>query len=234
MNLKAAIISGLNLLMLVGVANASYIDFSSSAFSGANGKTFNTTIDEIGIQLTASEPSYAHLSWTSNGIGINSEIDNGWWIFDPVEDWQPNQVGGNKKSQEILDVKFLNGPVNLSQITLGQLLYQSPLFGGLEVAIYSVDGGTENKIIANDVSGFAYLFQSGVKSEPVSFNNVSRITFKAQACDVISNFTLKGLEVETVVIPEPDPVSVPEPALISFLGAGILAISGMKFFRIKK
>ena len=60
MNLKAAIISGLNLLMLVGVANASYIDFSSSAFSGANGKTFSTTIDEIGIQCTQSRGQVRH------------------------------------------------------------------------------------------------------------------------------------------------------------------------------
>ncbi|MBN1601167.1 MAG: PEP-CTERM sorting domain-containing protein [Chitinispirillaceae bacterium] len=66
----------------------------------------------------------------------------------------------------------------------------------------------------------------GHSSLSVSYENVSHITFAAKM-DNHSEFTLKGIEVSSAE-------QVPEPGMISLLGFGVLAFSGVSFFRRKK
>lgn len=226
--LKKAILGGFSSLMLVAAANAAYIDFGSSTFNGANGYSSFTVSNYnnsgIGLELNVLQPNYAELSHSSDGIGINSE-DNKWYTnSDKAED----EIGGNSSVQEILNINFLTGPVNLSHIDLTNLFIEG--FFRSEIGIYSINNGVEEEFVADPDEWI--LLSNGDKTLNKPYNNVSRITFKSSLEDLNSEFTLKGIEVEMTPVTEPEPV--PEPGMISLLGAGILALSGINFFRRKK
>jgi len=203
---KKIIVSGFSSLILVGAANAAYIDFGNSAFTGArNQDSFTATVEGIRVQVEALEPSWAVLAQNSNGLGINSGL------FDGTQ----SEIGGSLFT-EVLEVEFLSGPVTLSQINVANL-YSTELWFG-EIGVYN----------ANDQRVQFTGSSNGNNSIDVSIANVSRITFSTRY-DLYSDFNLKGLEVSASSAEQ-----VPEPGMISLLGFGVLAFSGVSFFRRKK
>jgi hypothetical protein len=95
---KKIIVSGFSSLILVGAANAAYIDFGSSTFNGArNQDSFTATVEGIRVQVEALEPSWAVLAQNSNGLGINSGF------FDGTQ----SEIGGSLLT-EVLEVEFLS------------------------------------------------------------------------------------------------------------------------------
>jgi hypothetical protein len=207
----SGLVVGFSLLIFSSV-QASYIDFASAAFAGANGlnsfSITNANNSGIDINLRAA-PTTAKLTYNTpitgdnfkDGIGINDDEITGGTL-------------------EFLTVSFTNGPVSLSKIDITDLFNEN---GYREIGLFSVDGSsTWVSFSANpdQVSG-----TNGWLSLAVNYSNISSIVFKGEVSNIRSDYSLRGLQVTR---------SVPEPGSIILFGTGLLGLIGLSIGRRKK
>jgi len=197
---------------LFGNASASYIDFSDIAFSSISGQSYTEFTDvqgsSVDLAISAS-PAFASavLSYSADGIGITSN--------DNLSNSEINGV-------EFLTLYFENDPVTLTRLDVSNLFSNDFTDYGLpEVGIFTSMGETWYDF---DAGVFIGNSTTGDYTLNLNLNNVTQISFAASPIFFYSDFTVKGIGVE----------SVPEPTTISLIGIGLLSLAGINFIRRKK
>jgi len=204
------------------VASAAPVYFTDDDFSGANGQA-SFTSEEYGITLTAS-PEGAELTQSSDGIGV----DYSRFIIDDL----PYEID----YPEILTISF-DKEVNLESVFISNLHSD-----GFYVLSFSWKKGFTNEWVELWKEEGYYKLSTGEVGQFISENEdggltininqtVSSISFsaKAETClGLLHDFSVEGVSYTS--IPEPA-TSVPEPAVLSFLGMSLL---GLGFVRNRK
>jgi hypothetical protein len=207
-------------LFLAGVANATYIDFSSPLFSSVNGKNSIAIVDAggpgTGINLTLNADALGSLNLglmsqsSDDGLGIRS--------LGLLGNVEADEITGTLSEQ--LNISLDSDLLSITRVDLSNLYYEKVLFNfyDYENGSYSVNG-------SNIWSTFsaAQGLPTGALSLTMPEGVIKSFSIKANK-DLFSDFSVKGIEVSPV----------PEPGIISILGFGFLALSGVSFFRRKK
>ncbi len=203
----------LALLAAVRPAHAATIDFSNTLWNpGSN----SSSITRQGINVAATDPVGALLSWTSDGFGVNSGF------FDDIlgTDDEVNGV-------EILTIT-LPAATTLAGFTVTNLYYESLFDLGIaayhEIGYYKLGDGAWQAFTAPTKNT---LNTAGLLYVGITPSLVSTIAFGYKAnfdlLDAVKNdFSVKSLDVvATGVVASP----VPEPASLLLFGAGLAAVA---------
>lgn len=199
------------------VASAAPVYFSDDAFEGANGKS-SFTSEDYGITLTAS-PDGAELTRSSAGLGV----DYSRFIIDDL----PYEID----YPEVLTISF-DKEVNLESVFISNL-YTDQIYVkifGKKIVLASWEEEGSYELSDGEIGYFVTANNNGELTLDIN-KTVSSISFsaKAESClGVLHDFSVKGVSFTS--IPEPA-TSVPEPAVLSFLGISLL---GLGFVRNRK
>lgn len=199
------------LLVLSPNASAVYIDFTSADFSSlaaSNQNAFTTTIDGIGLTLTAI-PSDAWLTYNvdsegDDGIGVNQPAN-----YDEI-DWH-----------EMLIVSF-DVPVYLEMIYLTDLFNEgNPQY--LEQGSFQLSNG-DSSIFEAESGQLPFPDSNGEKylNFDPNLGPISWIIFSAYNGSALGqnhDYSLGGLEVETAPVPEPTTILLVGTGLIGLVGS---------------
>lgn len=188
--------------LVVGPASANFIDFTSSAWSGASGPSFtvgNVTASATGGNLTFNAGDSAGCS-AANTAGLPSPAlacgGDGLGISD-------DEVTG--VDSEILEITFSFATnVNIDGIELLDMFQNEN--GVNEQATISADGGTPSTFTSAGNAG-------GYLDTGFTASNISSLRFIAPT-DPESDFSLARIEY----------TEVPVPATLGLLGAGLLGL----------
>jgi hypothetical protein len=187
-------------LALAGTASATLIDFTGSAFAGANGlASYSTTIDGVGVTLVEATPEGSKLTQSASGLGIDGP---NWNIIDST-----SQID----VPEQLVVTFDQAQF-VQEIYVSELYRESGWLGKInETGWYRIDGGD------------AVWFQaSGDASGDLAIavgKTATSITFGAKLVGGTHDYALAGINVVGL---SPAVTAIPEP-----LSMGLLAIGGI-------
>jgi hypothetical protein len=175
-------------LLLASPASAAVIDFGDSAFEAAEGlSTYSTTVDGVGVTISAAPSPYALIEHTSAGLGIDYR-DSG---------SAEQQIEG----VEVLTLQF-DTLVDITQLTVTNLYDWGMI--QVEVGTYTLDGQSTT---------FEAQNQAGTLTVPVDAAPATTITFRAQggwSWFGDNGFTLESITFETpggsvAAAPELDP-----------------------------
>lgn len=215
MNRLVAVVVGV--MGMAFVASAAPVYFTDDAFEGANGKS-SFTSEDYGITLTAS-PEGAELTRSSAGIGV----DYSRLFFDDL----PYEID----YPEVLTISF-DKEVNLESVYISNLFTDQifvKIFGKkIVLASWEEEGSYE--LSDGEIGYFVTANDNGKLALDIN-KTVSSISFSANAetcLGLLHDFSIEGVSYTS--IPEPA-TSVPEPAMLSFLGISLL---GLGFVRNRK
>lgn len=184
------------------MASAAPVYFTDATFSGAHGQA-SFTSEEYGITLSAA-PEGAKLTKSSDGIGIKYLLD-----------FTPKEINGS----EVLTISF-GRDVNLESVYISNLYTEGLIFVWHEKGKYELSSGEIDQFASTSYNGeFTLNINKTVSSISLYTNDPLELRY---------DFSVRGVNFTS--IPEPA-TSVPEPAVLSFLGMSLL---GLGFVRNRK
>jgi hypothetical protein len=208
-NLLTRIAASVALATASMTASAGVIDFTSSAWSSANGQgSFTSDGVTLSACLAATIPAcaqtlgYPQLTYSAiYGVGIRST---------PI-DGNPDEIGRGIAVTEILKVSF-SAPASLTQLQFRKFGVDTGLFGGqtAEVVGVSYNGGGFTEYTANGSDPFSASYVTG----GVNYLYIKGVNVGSEAS--LLNITT---------------ANVPVPATLPLIGLGLAAFGGLSLRR---
>ena len=199
------------LWLVASVASAEYIDFRSTAFSGAYGKTSYSFTTSSGTGVTAvAGGTGSSLYWDSqDGFGVMG-----------CSGYETDEID----SSESLTLKFSKSTY-LDDVFITDLFKES---GYLEIGYYSLNGGTPVKFLADasQVSGTT----NGEKTLDIN-KYINSVTFTAPGKLGLfgtqnHEFSVGGIKIGSLSVPELDPSAAS--SALALLVAADFALHGRR------